>query len=403
MNLPELNYKKIALIIGFILICLFFAWLIYMFFKFTPMISPANTNINEEYDPGSTDRNININSALPTNKNTNKEAVERRREATPKDFGEIKKITESSVKGAALASNGTDIVYYNRKDGKFYKIGEDGEETLLSEKTFYDIQNVIWSNNKDQAILEYPDGANVVYNFIKEKQTTVPKNWEEFGFSVDNKKIVTKSFSSYSAESNLVIADVSTGQTKIIENLGSNADSFQISCSPDNQVVAFFSETVDLDHQEIYFVGQYGENFKSIIVDGIGFKGKWSPDSNKILFSVYSSLSNYEPVLWITDKDGNQRMLPIKTWVEKCAFYDNKIVYCGVPQEFGEMAGMFPNASSKFNDDIYMIDITKNYAEKIQIDEKFDSYNVKEILISKNQDMLYFTNGRTGRLYKIEL
>lgn len=402
MNLPELNYKKIALIIGFIFICLFFAWLIYIFF-FASMLAPVNTNINKEYEPDPTNRNINANGALPTNKNINKAAIERTRKIPTKDFSKIRKITKSSVKGAVLAANGTDIIYYNRDDGKFYKIDEDGKETLLSEKTFYDVQNVIWSNNKDKAVLEYPDGANIVYDFAKEKQTTIPKNWEEFEFSVDNKKVVTKSFSDYSAESNLVIADISTGQTKIIENLGNKANFFQISCSPDNQVVAFFAELVDFDHQEIYFIGQHGENFKSIIVSGMGFNGKWSPDSKKILYSVYSSLSDYKPILWITDKEGNQRMLPVKTWAEKCVFHGNETIYCGVPQEFGKMAGAFPNSSFKFNDDIYKIDITKNYAEKIEIDKKFDFYNVKEILISKNQEALYFTDRRTGRLYKMEL
>ena len=402
MNLPELNYKKIALVVGFSLICLFFAWLIYMFF-FASMLAPVNTNTNEPYEPDPTNRNFNANGALPTDKNINQAAIERTRKIQPSGFSEIRKITESSVKGAALASNGSDIIYYSRADGKFYKIDEYGEETLLSEKTFYDVQNVVWSNNKDKAVLEYPDGANVVYDFTKEEQKTIPKNWEDFEFSVDNKKVVTKSFSSYSAESNLVIADISTGQTKIIENLGDKANFFQISCSPDNQIVAFFAELADFDHQEIYFIGQYGENFKSIIVSGMGFKGKWSPDSKKILYRVYSSLSDYKPILWITDKEGSQRMLPVKTWSDKCVFYNNEIIYCGVPQEFGEMAGMFPESSFKFNDDIYKIDIIKNYAEKIQIDKKFDFYNVKEILISKNQDALYFTDGRTGRLYKIEL
>lgn len=402
MNLPELNYKKIALIVGFSLICILFAWLIYMFF-FASMLAPVNKNTNKPYEPEPTNRNLNSNGALPANKNINKATTERTRKIAPSGFSEIRKITKSSVKGASLASNGTDIIYYNRDDGKFYKINENGEKTLLSEKTFYDVQNIVWSNNKDKAVLEYPDGANVIYDFTKKKQTTVPKNWEEFEFSTDNKKIVTKSFSDYSANNNLVIANISTGQTKIIENLGNKANFFQISCSPDNQVVAFFAELVDFDHQEIYFIGQYGENFKSIIVNGMGFKGKWSPNSKKILYSVYSSLNDYKPILWITDKSGNQRMLPVKTWSDKCVFYSNDIIYCGVPQEFGKMAGMYPKSSLKFNDDIYRIDIIKNYAEKIPIDKKFDFYNVKEILISKDQDALYFTDGRTGRLYKIDL
>ena len=65
----------------------------------------------------------------------------------------------------ALASDGVNVIYYNRATGKFYKVFPDGRTVPVSEEVFYQVQNVSWSPDKNKAVLEYPDGANIVYDF----------------------------------------------------------------------------------------------------------------------------------------------------------------------------------------------------------------------------------------------
>ncbi|MEA2089076.1 MAG: WD40 repeat domain-containing protein [Patescibacteria group bacterium] len=401
MNIPDLNYKKIILIIGFIFTSLFFAFLIYSFF-FKDFVS-VDKNTNYEIIPvNDVGRNYNTNGRL-YNKNANKNAslqAEKKDKDTDKKINEIKKISESIVKGITMNLNGDKLVYYNKNDGKFYAIDKNGESILMSEKTFYDVQNITWSPNKDKAVLEYPDGSNIVYNFTTDKQTTLPKNWEEFSFSLDNKQIITKNFSSYSENNHLIIADINSGRSKIIENLGNKAGNFQLAWSPDNQVVAFFIEPVDFDHQEIYLIGQHNENFKSIIVEGYGFQGKWNLKGDKILYSVYNNKNNYEPALWIATKHGTyKKRIYLNTWAEKCSFYNNNIIYCGVPQYLEEMMGINPNYAIDINDDIYKIDLNKNSIEKIITTER----NVEKIMVDNSEKTLYFIDRRTGRLYQIDL
>ena len=401
MNIPELNYKKIILIIGFIFVSLFFAFLIYSFF-FKGFVS-VNKNTNYETIPiDDVGRNYNTNGRLPDrNKNRNASLPKPiKDETSDKKTKEAQKISKSIVKGITMDLSGDKLSYYNRDDGKFYTINEKGESVLMSEKTFYNVQNITWSPDKDKVVLEYPDGSNIVYNFTADKQITLPKNWEEFNFALDNKRVITKNFSSNPDNNYLVIADINSGQSKIIESLGNKADKFKLAWSPDNQVVAFFVEPVDFDHQEIYLIGQHNENFKSIIVEGYGFQGKWNPKGDKILYSVYNSISNYEPALWITTKHGvYKKRIELNTWAEKCSFYDNDIIYCGVPQYLEEMMGINPNYAMDINDDIYKINLNKNSVEKIAETKR----NVEKIMVSDGEKILYFTDRRTGRLYKIDL
>lgn len=409
MQTPELNYKKIFLVIGFIFAAIFFGWLIFIMF-FKPVINQGNINESDFYTGSEIPDNINSNERIneggglkgTNNTNISNTNQVQQGEAAEKKLPAVTKLTENGIKGIAMNLSGNQAIYYNKKDGKFYQINENGNTTLLSEKTFYDVQDVIWSPDKNKAIMEYPDGSNIVYDFNADEQTTLPLDWENFSFSSNNNQIVTKDYDSYSRNNQLIIADLNTGNAKVIENLGDKSNNFQINISPDSQIVAFYTESIDFNHQEIYPIGQFQENFKSFVVDGLGFQGYWNPDGSKILYSVYNSDNNYEPTLWVTDRTGSfKKRIMINTWAEKCSFYNNNTVYCGVPQKLESMMGLSPNFAIDINDDIYRIDINKNFTEKIFSLE--DGYNVKKLMITTDEKNLFFTDRRTGRLYKIDL
>ena len=63
--------------------------------------------------------------------------------------------------------------FYNPEDGRFYRVNADGSVTPLSEKQFLNVSNVSWGKKDDQAILEFPDGSNVFYNFDTKRQVTL--------------------------------------------------------------------------------------------------------------------------------------------------------------------------------------------------------------------------------------
>jgi hypothetical protein len=409
MKLPELDYKKVLLFAGFIIIAAFFAWLIYMMFfgslgkkvatpdeeyeDYYNLRDGQTANINQSISGGLTTDNKNTNISQPT---TN-EGVDRLPETK-----DVVKITKDIVQGAIIDNTGSGVIYYNNADGKFYEIYKNGTTKVLSDQTFYNAQDISWSDDKNKAIIEYPDGSNIIYDFATEKQTTIPANWENFNFASDNKKIVTKSLDANQENNHLIIADTVTGNAKIIEELSDQSSSFQINISPTNQIVAFFTKNIDLNHQEIFPIGQNDEKFSSFIVDGQGFQGKWSPNGEQMIYSVYNIRDDYKPNLWITNKFGSaKKRILINTWSEKCAFYNNSVIYCAVPQSLEKMMGLSPDYAIDINDDIYRIDLSINSTEKITLPEI--GHNIKDLMITNNEQELYFTDRRTGRLYKINL
>jgi Tol biopolymer transport system component len=314
----------------------------------------------------------------------------------------------SSLPGANFTSgqNSSGIQFYNQADGKFYKLDKNGQMTPLSDKVFYEVKSVAWANNKDKAVIEYPDGANIIYDFNTNKQITLPKHWEEFAFSPNDKQIVAKNIGLDPSNRWLTIANADGSNIKNIEPLGNNADRVHSSWSPNNQTVAVFTEGVDLNRQALYFVGQNQENFKSTIIEGRGFQSAWAPDGSKLIYSVYSSDTDLKPTLWIVNAQGesiglNRRNLKLETWASKCSFANATDLYCAVPRNLEAGAGLFPDLANRTDDAIYKIDITSGQARLISVPET--PFTISNITISENEKTLYFVDQNTSLVHKIDL
>lgn len=305
-----------------------------------------------------------------------------------------------------LDKNGNGVQYYDKSDGKFYFINQLGEISLLSNTVFPQVENVVWSPNKNKAIIEFPDGANIIYDFEKKEQITLPQHWEDFSYSPNGQQIVMKSIGQSEENRWLAITSEDGSRTKAIEELGANQDKVITYWSPNNQSVALFIEGVSFDQQELYFVGKNQENFKSTKIEGRGFQPKWSPAGDKLLYSVYSSKNDMKPSLWIVDALGNQIgnnrvALNIETWAEKCAFTDASTVYCAVPESLEEGAGMIPALADNTKDQLYKINLQSRTKSLIAITEQ--SYNISNLVVSVDGSILYFTDKTNQNIHQIRL
>lgn len=297
--------------------------------------------------------------------------------------------------------------YYNEGDGKFYQLQTDGSTKPLSDQAFYNVQNATWANNADKAVLEYPDNSKIIYDFTKEKQVTLPKHWEDFSFSEDSTEIAAKSIG-LSPENRWLVSinDDGTG-SKIIAKLGDNADKVIVDWSPSRQAVGFAltGNPLGAYRKEVYFIGLKGENFKSTIVEGMGFEPKWSSTGNKLLYSVYSQRSDLKPELWITNSYGqkigsDRQSLLINTWANKCSFANDDTLYCAVPHSLPQGAGIKPEIAAGTADNIYKIDLTTGLKTLIPTGE---SYSIDSISYDENTNRLIFVDeGKTG-VFEVKL
>lgn len=315
-------------------------------------------------------------------------------------------ISQDPVIAPQVDPRGQGLKYYNRSDGRFYRIDDDGQAQPMSEKTFYEATDVTWSKTKNKAIIEYPDSSKIVFDFDSGKQVTLPKHWTDFDFSPVSDQMVVKSIGLNEDNRWLAIANDDGSQSIPIEPMGNNADAVTTAWSPNNLSVALYTQGKDFDNQEVYFVGKNQENFKSAIVKGRGVRYLWSPDGENLLYSAYSALSDYKPSLWLTSAKGDnigqrQAMLNVETWADKCAFADKNTIYCGVPKDLEKGSGIFKEMSSNTDDLLYRIDLSRGTKDLIAVPEQ--NYSIKDPSVSPDASKFYFRDERSGQLIEIRL
>ncbi len=377
--------KKILIIILFIIVVILLSWFLYLiFFKKPVAPAPVVPAEKEEIEPRlpatkevweTMTIQERIQKGLPVLEWPS-ETLEEITEPVDRMISEIDDVAQGretwitpvsgqSIKGASLAADGVNSVYYDPDSGQFYSIDRVGNKEPLTDQIFYNIDTINWSPNKDRAIIEYPDGFKIMYDFDKKKQYTLPRNWQEFSWNKTGGQIAFKSIGEYAENNWLAIAKPDGSQARPIEHLGVNADKVIVSWSPNNQVVAFSStgEPRGTWEQEMILIGQNQENFRSLIIDGRGFELKWSPRGDKIAYSIYSSNSSYQPRLYLVNAQGDEigndkKDLNLATWAHKCTFNQNgNTLYCAVPKELPEGAGLVLELAENARDDFYQINV----------------------------------------------
>ncbi|HKK54023.1 MAG TPA: hypothetical protein VJ926_00670 [Patescibacteria group bacterium] len=308
--------------------------------------------------------------------------------------------------GNTLSGDGTGVQFYDKDQGKFYRLDNNGNIYELSDQVFHEVKEISWAPDKNKAVLEYPDGSNIIYDFDKQEQVTMPKHWEDFDFSPQSDKIVAKSIGTDPYNSYLVTSNTDGSSVRSIEHIGENSDKVISSWSPNNQVAAMYTESTDFDRQDLFFIGLNGENFKSTTVEGRDVRATWSDKGDRLLYSAYNSNSNLQPQLWIVNAEGdsigsNRTNLNLQTWADKCTFSDDRYVYCGVPENLPEASGLLPDLALETNDNLYRIDTFTGQKDLMAIPD--GRYNISEPVISDDGSKLYFTDQSTEEIYDINL
>jgi len=405
------KYKRVFLILTFLLFVSGIAYLLYLYFfkpSFTaePPEQPTTTGQGGRLTPspegpGQIITEPGGEGGVPTT-----EEIVEASEKAEGGLTKSPKVSEAPVLKPVLDANGNDINYYNRSDGKFYRLNADGQAVALSDKVFHNVENITWSPTGQKAVLEYPDGSNIVYNFNTGKQATLPKHWEDFDFSPQGDKLIMKSIGLDVENRWLAISNDDGSGSKPLEFIGKNAYKVIPSWSPNEKIVAMYTKDLDFNRQEVFFVGQNKENFKSTIVEGRGFDPMWAKDGERLAYSVYELSGEMKPELWVVDADSdtigsNRKKLNIQTWASKCTFADKETMYCGVPEYLEEGSGLFPEMAKNTRDNLFRINVRSGEKELVAIPE--GNYNMNNLVISQDGKNLYFTDSQDSFMHKIEI
>ena len=415
------KYKKIFIIIGFLAVIAIIAYFIWnLFFQTTtpgattsPNATGTINGLPAAGNGSATGSDQTGNGALPNGNGQTSTPIPGQGAPNPNTpsntaTGGLTKTTvlNQTPSLAPILNKSGQVQYYDQSDGKFYKINSDGTKTALSDQVFHSVQNVTWAPDTSKAVLEYPDGTKILYDFTTQKQSTLPAHWKDFSFSPDSTKLISKSIGVDEENRWLVVSNDDGSKATALEAIGTQDSTVYPSWSPNNQIVALYTEGIDLNRQNVYFVGLNGENFKSTIVEGRGLEYQWSPTGDKILYSVYNTSTNMNPSLWIVDANtntigDNRGSINIQTWANKCTFASNTEVYCAVPDQLPAGSGLDPELGDKTKDSLYKIDLTTGSQKLIAVPD--GSYNISQLMVPSGQDYLYFTDKFSGSIYKVNL
>lgn len=402
--------KKLLLVGGFILSVFVIAFLLYrLFFRPTP---PAPTvEGGAEVSTGQLPRAIEsaIREREEAEAGGGASGFEEADDVARGGLTQTTELTTGAVANVTLGTDGDSMNYYNATDGRFYAIDKDGNVVALSNTQFPNAEDVKWNKDANKALIEFPDGSNIVYNFDTEKQVTLPSHWEDFDFSPVADELAAKSIALDPQNRWLVVTSDDGSKTQSIQALGENEDKVQVNWSPNDQVVAFADTSNAIqggvDRNVIYPVGKNKENFKGLVVEGLEFESLWSPNGKQLLYSVTGSYSNNKPLLWIVDATSstmgdNRQSLGLNTWVDKCTWTSASVVYCAVPLELPNNAGLQRSLYANEPDALFKLDLSAGTSTLIAIPEEATAMN--NLQISDDGSSLYFTN-RSGQLELMRL
>lgn len=409
--------QRILLIAGFILLTIgFFVAIFFVFFA--PGTTPNNQN-----QPGNTNGlpgvgNGNINGVVIGNTNVlpNINGVVDIPPSTIANGGptSTETIVPAAAAGLIAAGDGGGLQYYDRQTGKFYRLGPDGQGlTELTDAVYRDVERLNWSPDGNQAILEFPDQSKILYNFVTKKQATLPKELNDFSFGPSSDKIVSKYLDGANPTNQwLIVSNPDGSESLSVEHLGENAHKVKSAWSPNNQIIATYQKTVNTDQTEIIFLGAQGENFPSVTIEGRGLIPKWAPDGRRLLYSVYSEVTDDIPHLYImngtsTTLGSGLLDLGLDTTADKCTFSSSGTsIYCAVPYYQNPGSGPQPELSAGIPDNIYRIDLATGQANLIarpvdsNRNQRFSATNLQ---LTAGDTYLYFTDSVTGSIEKVRI
>jgi len=403
--------KRLFLISGFVLVVILIAWALYaiIFASLTTPIGEPNTNGTNGNLPNINQGNISIGNTPSTTGDLpffdDSKGIDEIAQGGQTMVTDYDKIKSEFV---ALTVNGT--TFYNPDLSAFQTITSDGTVTTLGSEKFYNVSNVTWASNKNIAILEYPDGSNILYDFNKRKQVSLPKELEKFAIDANGASFAAVWNGGKPDSTWLMTGDSAGADLKIIEPVGDQKLNVAVSISPDNQVVALYRKATGTDSQEILPIGRNQEQFKSFTVDGLKFKGDWSPGGSYLLYSTASAGEGYQPRLWLTEgTTGNigysQTNLQLNTWADKCTFDAGETsIYCAVPIELPQGSGLYPELAKNTPDVFYRIDLASGNKVPLALPVgSQSSYSAQSVFLSADQTLLYFVDSVTGALHSIRL
>jgi hypothetical protein len=314
-------------------------------------------------------------------------------------------LVDSSARFTATSSSSNGVNFYDERTGLFNRLTPNGEIELLSNRVFRQVDNVTWAPTTDKAVLEFPDGTNIVYNFQTNESFTLPAQYKDFSFSPDSSRIAAKDLKLDHEDRWLVIVDDQGRNKQLIEHLGRNESRVQVKWNPNDSIIGTSAQSIDGNRAEVIFLTKNGQQLTKAVIQGRDLRYDYNDSGTKMVYSVYNAASNYQPTLWITSStpgaiDTGRLNTGLQTFADKCTWSGDNDIFCAVPQNLPPLSGIL-ESNNNSNDSLYRIDARTGQATLIA--EPLVPTQIDSLIVSSDTSTLFYVEEDTGAIHKINL
>src|SRR3989344_3668760 len=326
---------------------------------------------------------------------------------TPSPTAKIKPISQEPVLAPTIDNQ--KIKYYLANNGNVFEsnfVGSDLER--LTSNALQGLKYIIWAPNKTKVIGIFEKDGEVkkyFYDYQTKKSALLNQNIQWLTWSPDSRQIAYQYYNPQTQENYISLADPD----------GSNwQNAFKTRIKdiivewPKKELISLRTRPSGLAQSELYTLNPQTSAFQKVLSGIYGLSALWSPSGEKFIFSQTNS-DGRNLKLKITNKNGEApKELNVLTLPEKCVWsQDERYAFCSVPSALPPQA-ILPDDYYKETfstaDDFYKINTETNQKTLLIEPEQMESdYDATSLLLSPQEDYLFFVNKKDGLLYSLKL
>ncbi len=321
----------------------------------------------------------------------------------------IKPLSDREVLGIGLNQEGDKVIYYDRNTGQAFSISFSGQLwERVSDINISKILKVIWAPTRDKAIIEHQGSTGFkkfVYDFHSGKKYPLDSHIGAVVFSPDGTKILYHYWNP-KKQSNIAIADYTGANWQSL--LPSEMSGLRLYW-PRRDTLAFLAPGGAFYGATLYYAKL---DFPLLLKPLLNDKGKlevnWSPSGSKVLYSYQPKASKTATELRLRDLANNTEIaLNFPARAHNCIWaQDEKSLYCTVATAslLKFLPVQYQKKLSLSGDSFWKIDLASHEFQEAYIPRRGERiYNVSEMVVSGNEDFLFFVNKLDGKLYSLTL